>query len=411
MRRVLAVRDARVFLVGWSLSTFGDWAMFIVLAVWAKALTGSNSAAGLVFFALALPSVFSPLSGMLVVRVRRRRLGVAPYSIEAVGVLALLFVHSRADVWIIYAVTVFYGALGTIASSARSGLLTTTLPRDLYAEANGSFQSVREGLRLIAPLVGAGIYAATGGGFVAILDSATFVAVVVSLLLMRQPEPRFERTEHHVLAEALAGARHIARTIALRQIVLATGTALAVAGFSETIIFAVLAHGLHQPPSFFGVLMTLQGSGAIVGGLSAPRTMRRIGDLKLTAIGMLLFAIGDFTFISSSLPLISVGISVAGLGVSWFIVGFMTALQVRTPLSLQGRVASAADLFVSTPQTVSIAVGAALVALIDYRLLVVAEAAVVAACGVYLLSRWRESIPATPAATPLAEPIPSQPQP
>jgi MFS family permease len=411
MRRVLEVRDARVFLVGWALSTFGDWAMFIVLAVWAKALTGSNSDAGLVFFALSLPSLFSPLSGMLVDRVRRRPLLIATYSVEAIGVLALLFVHTRKDVWIIYLVTVFYGALGTVASSARSGLLTTTLPRELYAEANGIFQSVREGLRLIAPLAGAGIYAATGGGVVAILDSATFVAVVAALLLMRQPEPRFERTEHHVIAEALAGARHIARTVALRQIVLATGVALGVAGFSETIIFAVLAHGLHQPPSFFGVLMTLQGAGAVVGGLSAPRTMRRIGDLRLIGIGMLLFALGDFTFVSSRLGLISLGISVAGLGVSWFIVGFITALQVRTPLSLQGRVASAADLFVSTPQTVSIAVGAALVAFVDYRLLVVVEAVVVAGSGAYLLSRRKESIPATPAPVPLAEPIPTQPPP
>ena len=54
---------------------------------------------------------------------------------------------------------------------------------------------------------------------------------------------------------------------------------------------------------------------------------------------------------------ITVLVMVAGFGVSWFIVGLMTALQVRTPLRLQGRVSSAADVFISTPQTVSIAVG------------------------------------------------------
>ena len=411
MRRVLAVRDARVFLVGWTLSQFGDWAMFIVLAVWAKALTGSNSDAGLVFFALSLPSLFSPLSGMLVDRVRRRPLLIATYSIEAIGVLALLFVHTRKDVWIIYAVTVFYGAAGTIAQSARSALLTTTLPQELLADANGIFQSVREGLRLIAPLAGAGIYAAAGGGFVAVLDSVSFVAVVVSLVLMRAPEPRFERIEHHFLAEAIAGARHIFRTLPLRQVVLATGAALLVVGFSETIIFAVLAQGLHRPPSFFGVLSSLQGVGAIGGGLTAPRLLRRIGDVRLVGIGMALFAIGDLSFVSSSLALILSGIVVAGVGVSWVIVGLYTCMQTRTPLRLQGRVASAADLFISTPQTISIAAGAGLVALVDYRLLVVAESAAVVACAAYLLSRRKESIPATPAAVPLAEPIPSQPPP
>src|SRR5919199_1531131 len=179
MRRVLRIRDARIFLFGWTLSQFGDWAMFIVLGVWMKDLTGSNSAAGLIFFALAAPSLF--------------------------------FVHDRSDVWLLYAVTVFYGFSGLLAGSARSALMTVIVPRDLLAEANGMFQTVREGLRLIAPLAGAGIYAAPGGGFVAVLDSVTFVAVVVAVLRLRTPEPAFERDEHHFIAEVLAGARHIVR--------------------------------------------------------------------------------------------------------------------------------------------------------------------------------------------------------
>ena len=66
MRQMLRIRDVRVFLVGWTISQFGDWAMIIVLAVWAKALTDSNAAAGLVFFAFAAPSLFSPLAGVVV---------------------------------------------------------------------------------------------------------------------------------------------------------------------------------------------------------------------------------------------------------------------------------------------------------------------------------------------------------
>jgi MFS family permease len=412
MRRVLAVRDARIFLFGWTVSQFGDWAMVIVLMVWAKSLTGSNADAGLIVFTFTLPSLFSPVSGLVVDRVRRRPLLIVAYSIEAVGVLALLLVHGRKDVWILYAVAAFSGAMGTVAASARSALLTTTLPRDLLAEANGIFQSVREGLRLIAPLVGAGIYAAAGGGYVAVLDSASFVAVVIALASMRTPEPHFERVEHHFLAEAAAGARHIVRTLPLRQMVLATGACLLVAGFSETLIFAVIAQGLHRAPSFLGVLSSLQGAGAVAGGLTAPRLLRRIGDARLVGFGMALFAIGDLSFVTSSLALVSVGIGVAGAGISWVIVGLATALQLRTPLRLQGRVSSAADLLISTPQTLSIALGAALIAFVDYRLLVVAEAAAVAASGVYLLTRRRESFPASPTdSTPSADPSPSPPPP
>jgi MFS family permease len=392
MRRLLAIRDARIFLFGWTLSQFGDWALIIVLAVWAKALTDSNAAAGLVFFALAAPSIFAPLAGMVVDRVPRRPLLVAVYSIESVVVLSLLFVHDRSDVWLLYAVAVFYGAAGTIAASARSALMTVTVPRELLGEGNAIFQSVREGLRLIAPLAGAAIYAAAGGGVVAILDSASFVAVVVALLLMRTPEPRFERVEHTFISEAMAGARHIVRTIPLRQLIFSTGAALFVVGFSETIIFAVIDEGLQRGPSFLGVLSSLQGVGAIAGGLSAAWVLRRIGDVRLAGIGMAGFAIGELSFVTSNLPLIAVGTVIAGFGVSWLIVGLMTAMQVRTPLRLQGRVSSAADVLISTPQTISIAVGAALVAIVDYRLLVVVEATAVSMCAVYLLTRGPEPV-------------------
>jgi len=409
VRALLRIRDVRVFLAGWTLSQFGDWALIIVLAVWAKDLTDSNAAAGLTFFALAAPSIFSPLAGVVVDRVRRRPLLVVVYSIEAFAVLSLLFVHDRNDVWLIYAMAVFQGVAGTLAASARSALMTTTIPQDLLGDGNAIFQSVREGLRLIAPLVGAGIYAAAGGGVVAILDSVSFVFVVAALLLMRKPEPRFERVEHTFISEALAGARHIVHTIPLRQIIFSTGAALAVVGFSETIIFAVIDRGLHRAPSFLGVLSSLQGIGAIAGGLTAAWGLRRIGDLRVAGLGMVGFSVGELSFVSSSLPLITAGIIVAGFGISWFIVGLMTAIQVRTPLRLQGRVSSAADVLISTPQTVSIAVGAVLVAVVDYRLLVVVESLGVGLCAAYLLTR-RAIVPAESPPTPSAELL-TQPQP
>jgi MFS family permease len=228
---------------------------------------------------------------------------------------------------------------------------------------------------------------------------------------MKQTEPRFERVEHNFLAEALAGARHIIHTLPLRQIVFSTGAALLVVGFSETIIFAVIDQGLHRPPSFLGVLSTLQGIGAIAGGLTAARGMRMLGDVRVGGIGMAGFAVGEFAFVSSSLPIVAAGVIVAGFGVSWFIVGLMTALQVRTPLRLQGRVSSAADVFISTPQTVSIAVGAALIAVVDYRLLVVVESVAVAVCAAYLLTRpvvvpAETEIPPTPSAELLSQPQP-----
>jgi MFS family permease len=392
MRRLLEVRDARIFLFGWSLSSFGDSAMFLVLGIWAKDLTGSNAAAGLVFFVLTLPSFLAPIAGLWVDRLRRRPLLIGAYSVEGLAVLSLLFVHDRGDLWLLYVVAAVYGACGTVAASARSALMTVILPRELLGDANAIFQTVREGLRLLSPLVGAALYAAFGGGAVAVLDASTFAAVIVAVALMRIVEPRFERVEHRFMTELLAGARHIFVTAPLRQIILSAGVALLVIGFAETLIFAVIDEGLDRPTSFLGVLSALQGAGSILGGITAARALRRLGDVWLVGLGLFLFAIGDGALASSNLVLVLGGFFVAGVSVAWIIVGFGTAIQVRTPARLQGRVASAAETLVAGPQTFSIALGAMLISVVDYRLLVLVMSTITALCAAYLLTRGPEPV-------------------
>jgi MFS family permease len=394
MRQLFRIRDARVLLLGWGLSMLGDTAMFLVLGIWAKDLTHSNAAAGLVFFVLILPSLFAPFAGLVVDRVRKRPLLIGVNCVMAAAVLLLLFVHDRGDLWLIYVVAGLYGAAGAILASARSAFLTVMLPRELLGDANAVFSTLNQGLRLVSPLLGAGLYAAFGGGTVAIADAFTFVGVAVALLFVHTIETPLEREEEHFLTELAAGVRHVFATVPLRQIILATAACLLVVGFSETLFFAVVEFGLHRPPSFLGVLDSLQGLGAVIGGVTAGRALRRFGDVRLVGWGMALFAVGSASFASASLPVVCAGIIVAGFAVSWFIVGFSTAIQLRTPQRLQGRVASAANTMVSTPQTIGIGLGALLVSVLDYRVLVAVMFVAISACGAYLLTRGPEPIAA-----------------
>jgi hypothetical protein len=62
MRALLRDRSFRRLLVGQTLSAFGDYAMFLALAIWVRDLTGSNAAAGLTFLTFSIPSLFGPRS-------------------------------------------------------------------------------------------------------------------------------------------------------------------------------------------------------------------------------------------------------------------------------------------------------------------------------------------------------------
>jgi MFS family permease len=398
MRRVLSYRDARLLVTGQTLSSFGDWAMWIVLAIWMKSLTGSSARAGLVFFMLGLGSLAGPLGGLLADRVRRRPLMIACDCVLGASVLVLLLVDDRNTAWLIYLVALLYGLAGTVFYPAQAALLRLMLPEELLADANGALSTMRQGLRLVAPLAGAGLFAAFGGGVVAVLDAFTFAGSAFLMSRMRVTESRPEPPEHHFLREVGAGIAHIWRSVPLRQMTAAATISLLVVGFAETLIFYVIAH-LGKSPSFFGVFGALQGIGSIAGGLTAAWMLRLAGDVRIVGLGLGIFGVGDLLLIVPSLPIVFLGFTIAGVGIMWATVGFTTALQLRTPLAIQGRVSAAADVSLNIAQTVSIATGAALSTVVDYRVLFVVMAVVVVASAGYLVTR--EHDPPVPAAEQL----------
>jgi MFS family permease len=386
MKTLLRRSDVRLLLTGQALSMFGDWMMIIVLGIWTKELTGSNGAAGLVFFVFALAGLVSPIGGLVVDRVAKRPLMVGSHLALAAVMCLLLLVHDEGDLWILYVVTALYGLGGDIFASARSSMLKAMLPDELLGDANGALQSVREGMRIVAPLAGAGLYAAVGGPAVAIVDAVTFVLSAATLVALRFAEPPTAAKEHHILREISAGISHIARVRVLRELTYGVAATMLVIGFSETLIFA-LTQAIGRPASFVGVLGSFQGVGAIVGGLTAGTLMRRIGDVRLTGLGVLFFAVGDGLFLIPSLPVILVAMLIAGAGIVWAVVAISTAYQRRSPQTMQGRVNAAANMLFSVPQTLSIAAGAALITVVDYRVEVVAMLIGTAVSAAYLLTR------------------------
>jgi MFS family permease len=378
----------RRLLAGQSLSTFGDTALYLTLGIWAKALTHSNAAAGGVFLALGIPTLFAPLFGHLADRVRRRPLLIGANALTGAMVLSLLAVNSRAQLWIIYLVAFCYRISFSVLSSGQSGLWKDMLAGDDLAAANAAMQSVSQGLRIAAPLAGAGLFVTFGGGAVAILDAVTFAAAIVALASVKvtesQPETVSRGSFRHDFA---AGFRHIRAVPLLAQITLVTACAFSVIGLNETIIFAVIGQGLNRPPSFLGTYSSVQGAGAIAGGIASVWLLRRLGSARIIGLGLAAFALASAAYISHSLALCLAGAVADGVGLVWLVTAFGTAMQRFTPPRLQGRVNAAWTMLITTPQTVSIAAGMVLISFVDYRLLLLAVFAATGACALLLLVR------------------------
>jgi MFS family permease len=393
VRRLLAHRDARTYLIGQLFSLFGDSSLWLAMGIWVKTLTGSNAQAGLVFFFFTAPALLAPVSGLLADRFRRRPLLLITNTATAVAVLALLAVGGRGQLWLIDAVMFAYGTSYIILGPAQSALLTVMVPAELLPDANGALRTAQEGLRLIGPLAGAGLFVAVGAHVVALIDAATFLPPVISLLLLRVREPAPQPAAGRWASQVAAGARHIWRTVRLRHAILAGALSTTVFGFTETITYAIAGTGLHRPAAFVGVLAALQGAGAVTGGFSAAPLVRRLGEARLMGMAMFIAAAGAALEIPALLAPVIAGDIMVGAAVPWIVVALITLVQRLTPADLQGRVYSAAETVITTPQTISIALGAALITIAGYQILLAAMAATIALAGVYLLTRQEHRRP------------------
>lgn len=391
MLRLLRHHDARFYTLGQVCSMFGDSSLWLAMGIWVKTLTGSNAAAGLTFFFFTAPSLLSPFAGLLADRWRRRPMLIATNAATGTAVLVLLAVHDAGQVWLIYLVMAFYGMSYAVLGSAQSALLTVMVPPELLPDANAALRTAQASLRLIGPLTGAALFVAVGAHLVAIIDAATFAVPVASLLALRVREPAPRPMSLQWRKELIAGIDHIRRTVQLRQVVIAGAVSTTVLGFGETILYAIAGSGLHRPPAFVGVLVAVQGAGAVVGGLSAATLVRRAGEARLAGVALLGAGIGALLQIPPSLASVSAGLVLFGMAIPWLVVAVINLTQRLTPIELQGRAYSAVDALITTPQTISIALGAALIAVTGYPTLLLTMAAVVALAAVYLLSRPRQT--------------------
>lgn len=390
MRDLLSHRDFRLLLAGQTLSMFGTVTMMLVFGMWAKELTGSNSIAGLMILAMAAPAVLAPFLGVLIDRVRRRPLMIAADLIMAAVMLTLFTVEDRGDVWLLFVVAACYGASSIAFYSAKLALLATMLPEDLLGQANATLRTMRESFRLVGPLVGAGIFAAVGGAVVASVDAASFLCSAAALSLMRVRETRPVRTQNRVLGEIAAGVRHLATEPILRRATVTAIAMMCVIGMAEPAIFAVVDDGLGRPVEFIALLVSAQGAGSIIGGIAMMALIRRLGPLRPFPIGLFLVALATLGITVPSLLPVFVGMFLAGVGLPVIMVAVDTLIQLRTSDHVRGRVGTAMEMAFAAPQTASIAAGAVLVGLVDYRVIFFAMFVVILLCAAYAAVRITE---------------------
>ena len=384
-------RNVVLFVAISLLSGFGSTAMSLVAGIWMLDLTGSASRAALTGLCVYAPVLAGPWLGGLLDRVPRRPLLIATNLVLAVSLLSLLAVRTPAGAWLLYAVSLTYGISYVLLDAGESALLPVALPAGALGEVNGWRSSAQEGTKLVAPMVGAGLYAWHGGAAVAVLSAA--LPVIVAALYAALRLTAVPATSTKAPSGLRAGLAVLAGHPLLRVTVTLAAVSIAMSGFATAAQYEVVTVDLGLAVTFLGLLLSAQGAGSVVGGLIVGRLITRAGLTAVGVAGTALFAAGLAARCLPWWPALLVGGVIGGIGLPWTLIAAVTAVQTHTPPELLGRVAATANTVMFGPIALATPLGAAAVHL-GARPVLLAGAAL----GLVVAAVARRSRPGQPAA-------------
>src|SRR5256885_1017579 len=184
-----ARRNAVLFVAISLVAGFGGSARAVCAGLWTLALRGPAGLAALVGLCVYAPQLAGPWLGGLLDRAPRRPVLIAASLSLAAVLLSLFAVRTAAQTWLIFAVSLAYGVTYVVLDAGETALLPSALPPADLGDVNGWRSSAQEGMKLVAPLAGAGLYAWRGGHAVAALCAAVPALVAAMYARVRLPGP------------------------------------------------------------------------------------------------------------------------------------------------------------------------------------------------------------------------------
>jgi len=294
--RALRSRNYRLFFGGQSVSLIGTWMTRIATSWLVYRLTDSPVLLGIVSFTGQVPAFFlGPVAGVWVDRWDRHRVLVSTQVLSMVQsfALAVLALAHIITIWEIILLSLAQGLINTFDMPARQAFVIQMVEkREDLGNAIALNSSMVNASRLIGPAIAGGVIAYAGEGFCFLADGISYIAVIVSLLLMHITVAQARAPlSRRVLQELNEGWRYIVDSVPIRSILLNLAL-LGLVGMPYTVLMPIFASDiLHGGPHTLGFLMAASGVGALVSAISLALRRTVLGLGKMIAISSALFGV------------------------------------------------------------------------------------------------------------------------
>lgn len=325
----------------------GSWMQIMVLACHVQQTTGSEICVGVVMALPFLISVALSLPGGAIADYfdKRKLLGVTQglgmLQAFALGALALM---GFMPYWLIIALTAILGVVTAVEIPIRQSFYSDFLEeKDIPVAA--SLNTTLSTLSLVAgPGLGGILMSCIGVGWTFILNGVSFLAVVVTLIMMRyKPVKRASESIQKMFVE---GIRYTWGHSKISFCILLGGVAMMFGFSSRSIIPAmpekVFRYGADAAPLIAGCLMAVVGFGAFVGSLFISAQVKKEAAFKGYILGGMILTGSTVVALSgvSDIRLAYILFFLSGIGMTLMISRSRAELMALTAKEMRGRVAS-----------------------------------------------------------------------
>jgi len=338
----LGVRNYRIYATGAFISNIGTW-MGRVAQDWlvlTELTNHSSSALGIVTGLQFLPFLLlAPWAGMIADRFPKRVILAITQTALALSslVLGVLAVTGTAELWMVYAIALFTGLATAVDNPARQTFVSEMVSRDRLANAVSLNSASFNAGRLIGPGVAGLTIAAFGTGWTLLLNTLTFVAVLVALACMRpselKPAPLLSRGKGAIRE----GVRYV-RTRPDIQLVMVLVFVLGTFGMNFQITTALMAtKEFGKGPEEYGLLGSIMAIGSLTAALlSARRPQPRLRILLVALVGFTVTS--GLAALAPSYLLFAIALVPVGLSALTALTTANAMVQLSVDPAMRGRV-------------------------------------------------------------------------
>lgn len=337
-------RNYRLYFTGQAISFTGTSMQQIAAAWLVLQLTHSPVAVGALALVQLLPvTVLGLFVGTILDRFSVRRIAIACEAISLVlaGILSAFTLTGHVVVAEVYVLTGLQGIVNAIDGPARHSLVFQMVgPREL-PNAVALSSSLGTMSRISGPAIGGLVVALWGPGVSFALNSASFLGILVCLLLLDTSKllrPRRDRA-----ASMLSGARDSLRYVRQSRragVAFVVTFLLATFAFNFTVLLPLVAdRTLHQGAGTYGLIAAIFGVGALCGALI--NATHGVASLRRLLIGATGFGLFELVLAPEhSLAAVCVLLVVIGTFYTLWGTNALTVLQLEAPEHLRGRAAA-----------------------------------------------------------------------